>query len=180
MSMHGVIFAGFGGQGVMLMGQLLSYAGMMEGKYVTWMPSYGPEMRGGTANCTVVLDDEPVGSPVIDKPSVVVAMNIPSLIKFEKDIEKNGILILNTSVIDREPTRKDLKVYKIDANKISEELGNTKVANVVVLGAFLKATGAIKKESLEKAIEKKLTGKKEKLIEINISALQKGYDEVVF
>jgi len=174
MSYHGTIVSGFGGQGVMLIGQILSYSGMIEDKNVTWMPSYGPEMRGGTANCSVVIDDNPIGSPVVDKPTEVIAMNIPSLLKFEKDIVENGVLILNTSVIDREPERKDLKVVKVDANKIADELGNLKTANMVILGAYIQASNAVSFDNVKKALEKKLTGNKAKLIDLNLEAIKKG------
>ena len=178
MSLHGTIVSGFGGQGVMLIGQILSYAAMVEGKNVTWLPSYGPEMRGGTANCMVVIDEEDVGSPIIDKPTEVIAMNIPSLIKFEEELEKEGMMIINTSVIDKEPTREDITVIKIDANKIADEIGNLKVANMVILGAYIEATKIISVEAVQKALEKKLTGKKAKLIQINIEAIKRGMQVV--
>lgn len=173
------IFAGFGGQGVMLMGQILSYAGMIEGKNVTWIPSYGPEMRGGTANCTVVVSDEPVASPVVDKAEVVVAMNIPSMIKFQDYLVKDGYFFLNKSVIDREPDRKDdVKMYEIECNEIADKLGNLKIANMVMLGAVIGATKIVSKESVFKALEKKLTGKKVELMEINKKAIEEGMKKV--
>src|SRR6056297_1455539 len=174
MSLHGTIVSGFGGQGVMLIGQILSYAAMVEGKNVTWLPSYGPEMRGGTANCMVVIDDEIVGSPIIDKPTEVIAMNIPSLIKFEDELEKDGVMILNSSVIDIEPERTDIKVVKIDANKIADEIGNLKVANMVLLGAYIEAAKIITLPAVQKALENKLTGKKAKLVQLNIEAVKRG------
>lgn len=171
-----MIFAGFGGQGVMLMGQIISLAGMIEGKHVTWMPSYGPEMRGGTANCTVVISDEEVASPVTDKAEVIVAMNIPSLLKFESYVVENGYFLLNQSVIDRDSTRKDINVIKVPCNEIADELGNLKVANMVMLGAVIGATGIVSTESVFKALEKKLSGGKAALIEINKQAIMKGYE----
>lgn len=171
-----MIFAGFGGQGVMLMGQIISLASMIEGKNVTWMPSYGPEMRGGTANCTVVVSDEPVASPVTDKAEVVVAMNIPSLLKFEPYVVENGYLFLNQSVIDRESKRNDINVLKIPCNEIADEIGNLKVANMVMLGAVVGATNVVSVESVFKAIEKKLSGGKTALIEVNKQAIMRGYE----
>ncbi len=171
-----MIFAGFGGQGVMLMGQIISLAGMIEGKHVTWMPSYGPEMRGGTANCTVVISDEEVASPVTDKAEVIVAMNIPSLLKFESYVVENGYFLLNQSVIDRDSTRKDINVIKVPCNEIADELGNLKVSNMVMLGAVIGATGIVSTESAFKALEKKLSGGKAALIEINKQAIMKGYE----
>ncbi|HPE68374.1 MAG TPA: 2-oxoacid:acceptor oxidoreductase family protein [Thermotogota bacterium] len=178
MSMHTAIISGFGGQGVMLMGQLVTYAGMLENKQVTWMPSYGPEMRGGTANCSIVVDDEnAVGSPVVDQPSEVVVMNIPSLIKFEGQIVPNGWLIINSSVVDRKPERTDIRMVSVDANAIAEAIGNPKVANMVVLGAYIQATNVVSKDSVVKALEKKLTGKKAQLLDMNCQALDRGMEE---
>ncbi len=173
------IFAGFGGQGVMLMGQLFAYSGMYEGKNVTYFPSYGPEMRGGTANCSVVVSDETVASPVISEPSVVVAMNRPSMEKFEKTIKPGGTLFYNSSLIDIKPTRTDIKVIPIPANDIAIELGNIRVANMVVTGAILKSTGVVNMETLMKVLQEKvLTGKKKELVTINRNALEKGMDLV--
>jgi len=155
------IFAGFGGQGVMLIGQLLAYSGMYEGKNVSWFPAYGPEMRGGTANCSVVVSDDPVGSPVISEPDVLVAMNRPSLEKFEKLLKPGGILFYNTSLIDIKPQRTDIKVIGIPANDIATELGNAKVANMVVMGAILKATGAVDLETVVSVLKKTMTGSKQ-------------------
>jgi 2-oxoglutarate ferredoxin oxidoreductase subunit gamma len=173
-----LIIAGFGGQGVMLMGQVLATAAMIEDKHSTWLPSYGPEMRGGTANCTVVISEDMIGSPIADTPTSVIAMNIPSLLKFEEKLSTEGLLIINTSVVDREPSRKDIQVAKIDANKIAEEIGNLKVANMVVLGAYIEKTGLISMKSIEKAFEEKLIGKKAKLIDMNIKAVKAGMEAV--
>lgn len=173
------IFAGFGGQGVMLMGQLLAYSGMYEDKNVTYFPSYGPEMRGGTANCSVIVSDEPVGSPVISEPSILVAMNRPSLEKFEAALKPGGILFYNSSLIDIKPKRSDIKAYAIPANEIAIELGNARVANMVVMGALLKATGVVSVETVMKVLtEKVLTGRKKELVGINRAALEKGMELV--
>jgi len=171
---HGLIIAGFGGQGVMLMGQVLAEAGMIEGKHVTWLPSYGPEMRGGTANCTVVISDEPVASPVIDVPTEVVVMNIPSLLKFEPYLKEEGFLFMNVSVIDREPKRKDIKVIKVPANDVADKLGNLKVANMVMLGAYIAITKVVDKETVFGALKKKLKGKKADLLGVNKKAILEG------
>jgi 2-oxoglutarate ferredoxin oxidoreductase subunit gamma len=170
------IFAGFGGQGVMLMGQMLAYAGMYEGKNVSWFPSYGPEMRGGTANCSVVVSDEPVGSPVISEPSVLVAMNRPSMEKFEAMIKPGGILFYNSSLIDIKPKRTDIKVVAIPANDIATELGNTKVANMVVIGAILKNTNVVGFDTIMKVLQKTFGGKKQDLIPVNRAAVEKGME----
>lgn len=169
------IFAGFGGQGVMLMGQLLAYSGMYEGKNVSYFPSYGPEMRGGTANCSVVVSDEPVASPVISEPGIIVAMNRPSLDKFMPMIKPGGTLYYNSSLIDVKPERSDIKVFAIPANDIANELGNIRVANMVIMGAILKSTGVVKLDTVMNVLlEKVLTGKKKDLAIINRAALEKG------
>lgn len=168
------IFAGFGGQGVMLMGQMLAYAGMYESKNVSWFPSYGPEMRGGTANCSVVVSDDPIGSPVVSEPDILVAMNRPSMEKFEKSIKPGGILFYNSSLIDVKPNRTDIKVVPIPANDIASEIGNTKVANMVVIGAVIKSTNIVKFDTVMMVLKKTFTGKKENLVLINKAALEKG------
>lgn len=175
---HSIIFAGFGGQGVMLMGQVLAQAGMNEDKYVTWFPSYGPEMRGGTANCTVVVSDEPVASPVVEMPTEVVAMNIPSLLKFEPKVKRDGFLFINTSVVDRKPQRKDIKIIELPANEIAENLGNVKIANMVMLGGFVQVTKCVSIDSVIEAMKYKLSGKNSDLLELNVKAIFEGAKHV--
>jgi 2-oxoglutarate ferredoxin oxidoreductase subunit gamma len=169
-----LIFAGFGGQGVMLMGQLMAYSGMYEGKHVTWFPAYGPEMRGGTANCSVVIDDEPIGSPVITEPGVVVAMNQQSLDKFERAVAPGGTLFYNSSLINNKPIRTDIKLVAIPANDIAAELGNPKVANIVCIGAVLKSTSVLNPETVMKVLEEKVLSKKQDLVAVNRAALERG------
>ncbi|MTI49757.1 2-oxoacid:acceptor oxidoreductase family protein [Sporosalibacterium faouarense] len=173
-----VIMAGFGGQGVMSMGQLLTYAGMIENKNVSWLPSYGPEMRGGTANCNVMVSDEPIGSPIVTEATATIAMNRPSLDKFEADVVKDGNLLINSSLIDRKAERDDLKVYYIPANEVAVELGNSKVANMVMLGAYLELTKAVKVESIIEALKKVFGERKAHLIPLNEKALAKGAELV--
>ena len=170
-----VIMAGFGGQGILLIGKMLAYAGMHEGKEVSWLPSYGPEMRGGTANCTVVISDKPVGSPVIRSPRAVVAMNLPSLEKFEADLRSGGLLLINTSLINRGTTRDDLVVIEVPANEIATELGNPRGANMVALGAYLGATDAVSVDEVIEVIRQTFAAKPA-VIDVNIEALRKGYD----
>jgi 2-oxoglutarate ferredoxin oxidoreductase subunit gamma len=171
-----MIIAGFGGQGVMLLGKMLAEASMEDGKNVSWLPSYGPEMRGGTANFQVIISDEPVGAPVIITSTILVAMNRPSLDKFAPSIITGGKVFINSSTIDVEPGRSDLTVYKVPANAIAEELGNLKVANMVMAGAIIRATGAATEESMLRVIEESLKGKKAALIELNGKALRKGME----
>ena len=170
---HEVIMAGFGGQGIMLIGQLLTYGGMLANKQVSWIPSYGPEMRGGTANCSVIVADEPIGAPIVTEPTAVIAMNLPSLDKFESSIVTGGVLIINSSLIERKAKRDDIHVYYVPANDIATELGNAKVANMVILGALLTATEAVDTDSLLKAFAK-MFAKKPDLLEINKQALLRG------
>lgn len=173
-----IIIAGFGGQGVLLLGKLLSEAGMEEGRNVSWLPSYGPEMRGGTANVNVIISDDPVGSPIIVESTIVVAMNRPSLEKFEPTLVKNGKLFINSSIIDVEPKKKDIQVFKVPANDIANDLGNIKVANMVMAGAIIKATNCVSIETFKKVIQDVLTGKKAKLVDINLEALERGYNTI--
>ena len=170
-----VIMAGFGGQGILLIGKMLAYAGMHEGKQVSWLPSYGPEMRGGTCNCTVVVSDKPVGSPVIRSPRAVLAMNLPSLEKFEADVRPGGLLLINSSLIDRGTERDDLTVIEVPANQVATDLGNPRGANMVALGAYLGATDAV---SLDKVIEviRETFAARPAVIDVNIEALRTGYE----
>jgi 2-oxoglutarate ferredoxin oxidoreductase subunit gamma len=170
-----VIMAGFGGQGILLIGKMLAYAGMREGKEVSWLPSYGPEMRGGTANCTVVISDRPVGSPVIQSPRAVVAMNLPSLDKFEPDVRPGGLLLVNTSLIERKPTRDDVTVIEVPANQIANELGNRRGANMVALGAYLGATDAVSVDGIVEVIRETFAAKPG-VVDVNINALHRGHD----
>ena len=174
MKYSGLIAAGFGGQGVMLLGQLLSYAAMLDGKFTTWLPSYGPEMRGGTANCTVVISDEYIASPVIDAPTELLAFNLPSMNKFVSQVIKGGSLIINSSVVESVPERKDIKIFRIPANDIAEKHGNIKVQNMVMMGAFLHVSNIVSMDAVQHAFEHKLTGTKAKLIDLNMKAIESG------
>lgn len=170
-----VICAGFGGQGVMLMGQLISYAGMLEGKEVSWLPSYGPEMRGGTANCSVMISDRPIGSPVItDDATVAIVMNLPSLDKFQPDVQKGGKLLINSSLIEKKASRTDIDAFYIPANEIAVALGNSRVANMVMLGAFLELTQTVSIDSVLKALSKTFGDSKAHLMAVNEEALKRG------
>ena len=174
MAYHGIVIAGFGGQGVMLMGQLIATAAMLEGKHSTWFPSYGPEMRGGTANCTVVVDEKPIASPVVATPTEVVAMNYPSMMKFGRVLKSGGYLFINSSVIHETLDRKDIKLIPVPVNDIADRIGNLKVANVVMLGAFLELTKTVGFKSVEEALREKLTGRKSALLDYNLRALEEG------
>ncbi len=173
-----IIIAGFGGQGVMSMGQLLAYAGMLEGKHVSWIPSYGPEMRGGTANCAVTISDTEIGSPIVSEPNSVIVLNLPSLIKFEPVLVPGGLLLLNTLVAGQTYTRKDVRGYEIPAVEIADRLGNTKVANMVMLGAYLKATSVVSVDSVIESLKKVLPQRRHNLIPLNRQALELGASEL--
>jgi 2-oxoisovalerate ferredoxin oxidoreductase beta subunit len=165
--------AGFGGQGVLLLGAALAQAGMLAGYHVSWLPSYGPEMRGGTANCHVNIRDIEVGSPMVSDPTVLIALNRPSLEKFEPDMRPGGLLIYDTSLIDIEPSRTDLDILPIPATKMADELGNTRVANMLVIGAYIGYTGLLKKDTVYEAL--KAAVKHKRFMEINIRAVDTGY-----
>lgn len=173
MAQHDVVIAGFGGQGVLLVGKMLAYAGMREDKEVSWFPSYGPEMRGGTCNCTVIISDRPVGSPVVQHPSAIIVLNLPSLDKFEPLVRSGGLVCLNTSLIQRHPRRNDLRVVNVPANDIAIELNNPRGANMVALGAYLGATGAVSQEGLEEVICETFAAKPA-LVEVNLEAFRRG------
>ena len=169
------IFSGFGGQGVLSMGKLLAYAAMKEGKEVSWMPSYGPEMRGGTANCMVNISDEPISSPVVTEYDVVVVLNQPSLKKFEPMVKKGGILIWESSTIKEGPTRKDITVIPLPAiDKATNELKNVKVMNMLVLGALVKLNPIVNPDTLLTALKETLPQRHHKLIPLNKDAIEMG------
>lgn len=169
-----IIIAGFGGQGVMSMGQLIAYAGMLEGKGVSWLPSYGPEQRGGTANCAVVVSDQPVASPLVTSPTTAIVLNNPSFDKFEPRVRQGGLLLLNSSLVVRSSERKDIKTIEINATDMANDLGNSRVANMVLLGAFLEETKIVSEEAIIESLKKVLSSDKHHLLEVNEKALKKG------
>ena len=172
------IFAGFGGQGVLLIGKLVAYAGMDEGRNVSWLPSYGPEMRGGTANCSVVVSDDPIASPVLSMADCVIAMNTPSLEKFEANVNPGGKLFINSSIIEKKATRTDIDVYYVPCNEIADQLGNPKVLNMAMLGAYLEATKVVGVESVLQALLHSLGEKKAHLIPLNRQAIEMGAESI--
>ena len=170
-----IIMAGFGGQGVLLIGKLLAYAGMKSGMEVTWMPAYGPEMRGGTCNCTVVLSDRPVGSPVSRSPHGAVVLNLQSIDKFEPTVRAGGVLVVNTSLINRAPQRRDIRNVLVPANQIALEAGSAKAANMVALGAFLGATGLVDLAPVKEVLAETFSGR-QKIVQLNHVCLDKGFE----
>ncbi len=171
---QGVIMSGFGGQGIISAGILLAYSGMVDDKHVTFFPAYGAEMRGGTANCSVVVSSEEVASPVVSSPDSLIVMNEPSLLKFEPALKPQGLLLINKSLVSSQPQRTDINVVTIDANKIAEEIGTVKCANMVMLGALINHTQAVSLESVSKTLPKVYSRAKKEMIGINVEALKKG------
>jgi 2-oxoglutarate ferredoxin oxidoreductase subunit gamma len=169
-----IIIAGFGGQGVLTTGQLLAYAALDEKKEVTWIPSYGPEMRGGTANCTVIIADEEIGSPMVKNPGAVIAFNQPSLEKYEALMKPGGVLVINQSMVDKKVTRKDLKVIYIDANVIAEKIGDKRMTNMVLLGGLLANLPVLPIKAIEKALDQHLPERHKNLLPLNYQALKEG------
>ena len=166
--------AGFGGQGIVLMGKLISQAAMGEGRHTTFFPQYGAAMRGGTANCSVIVSESPIASPMVEDPDVALIMNGPSLDKFESTVKPGGWIFYNSSLIDRKVKRTDVHVVEVRANNIAEEVGSSKTANMVMLGAFAKKVGTVKLESLLAALDVQLEGKNEKIMNMNREAMKRG------
>ena len=173
-----IIIAGFGGQGVMSMGQTIAYSAMIEGKHVSWLPSYGPEQRGGTANVSVVVSDREVGSPLVTRPSVAIILNNPSFDKFEPTIRPGGILLCNTSLVTKQSNRDDIQVIEIDATNLAIELGQERIANMILLGALLSLTNLVTIESIIDSLKKVLPERKHHLLDVNRTALEKGYHSI--
>lgn len=169
-----IIIAGFGGQGVLFAGQVLAYAALDEGREVTWIPSYGPEMRGGTANCTVIISDEEIGSPLVRNPKAAIVLNLPSLEKYEPLVAAGGVLVANASLINRGPERTDISTVFIPANDIAESLGNRRLMNMVALGALLELLPVLSIQAIEKALDNHLPERHKRLLPVNYQALRQG------
>ena len=174
-----IVISGFGGQGGLAIGKNLAEAGMAEGLFVTWAPAYGPEMRGGTANCSVVLSDKPVGSPVFAHPTELIALNEPSLVKFEEGVVPGGMVFVNSDVVTDKVSRTDLTAYYIPCSQIADEVGNPKVSNMVMLGAYVAGTGILKPETIERMIQEMFTGAKAKFVPLNIEAFRRGINNTI-
>jgi 2-oxoglutarate ferredoxin oxidoreductase subunit gamma len=171
-----IIISGFGGQGVVSSGIILGYAGLFENKHVTFFPSYGAEMRGGTANCSVVISTEPVASPIVATPDVVIIMNEPSLARFEPTVKPGGLLFYNKTLIKSRPIREDITIIPVEANAIAEEIGQGRIANMVMLGALLKKTGMLQLETLKRAQRERFAKASEEQLTLNDRALERGYE----
>lgn len=171
-----IIIAGFGGQGVLFGGQVLAYAAMDSGKEVTWIPSYGPEMRGGTANCTVIIADDEIGSPLVKNPPLAIALNLPSFDKYEELLAPGGTLVVNQSMVDRGAKRNDINVILVPCNEIAEEIGDKKLLNMVAVGALLTALSELTIEDVGKALESRLPARHKHLLPKNYEALRRGFE----
>jgi 2-oxoglutarate ferredoxin oxidoreductase subunit gamma len=169
-----IIIAGFGGQGVLFAGQMLSYAAMAAAKEVTWIPSYGPEMRGGTANCTVVIADEEIGSPFVHNPEAAIVLNLPSLDKYEPLVKPGGLLLINESMINRPAVRKDIRVVSFMGNEMAEELGDRRLMNMLMLGSLLANTKVLPMDIVERTVKEHLPARHQEMLKLNIAALHKG------
>ena len=168
------LFSGFGGQGILFAGKFVAYKGLTDGKQVSWLPSYGPEMRGGTASCSVIVSDEPVGSPIVSKPDVLIAMNLPSLDKFESTVAPGGIIFMDSTLIDRDVARTDVTVYKVPATRLAGENNMPTLANMILLGKILSVLGEDAPESIDAALKKVISAKRADMMEVNLRALKLG------
>ncbi len=171
-----ILIAGFGGQGILFTGKALAYTGLKAGMEVSWLPSYGPEMRGGTANCSVTLSDDPIGSPIVDKPDVLIAMNLPSLEKYYNETEKDGYVIYDSSLINKECTRDDVVTSAIPATKLASDNGLEGLANMIILGKVLKLTNVLTMDQIKTSLAQMIPAKKAHLLDSNIKAIELGYN----
>ncbi|MCQ2450515.1 MAG: 2-oxoacid:acceptor oxidoreductase family protein [Clostridia bacterium] len=168
------LFSGFGGQGILFAGKFMSYKGMTDGKNVSWLPSYGPEMRGGTASCSVVVRDKPIGSPIVAFPDTLIAMNLPSLDKFEDSVQEGGTIFIDSTLVERKVKRDDVNVYYIPATKLANDNGMPTLANMIIVGKILKVRNEFNEESIKAALGKVVSAKHADLFDVNLKALQIG------
>ena len=169
-----LLIAGFGGQGVLFAGKFLAYKGLIEGRQLSWLPSYGPEMRGGTANCSVILSDEPVGSPIVSKPDALIVMNLPSLDKYEDSVVSGGSVFVDSTLIERKLRREDVKAFYVPATALANELGTPSLANMIMVGKFIKETGAVSADDMEAALKKVVSARHQDMLKANLNAIKRG------
>lgn len=173
-----ILIAGFGGQGVLFAGKLLAHIGLHENKQLSWLPSYGPEMRGGTANCSVIISDEPVGSPIVTKPDILIAMNLPSLDKYENDVVPGGVIIVDSSLVTRKVNRDDVTVFYIPATSMANEINAPTLANMIIIGKLIKETNVVSYSEIDNVLEKIVSARHQNLLEINKKAIDAGYNYI--
>ena len=171
-----ILIAGFGGQGILFSGKFLAYEGLIDGKEVSWLPSYGPEMRGGTANCSIIISDNPVGSPIVSNPDILIAMNLPSLDKYENETKAGGQIFVDSSLIDRKVERTDVETYYIPATKMASDEGLTGLANMIIIGHMIAKSGIVPEENIEKAMHKVVPATKQNMFDLNMKAVQLGFN----
>ena len=171
-----ILIAGFGGQGVLFAGKLLAYKGLLEGRELSWLPSYGPEMRGGTANCSIILSDIPVGSPIVATPDILVAMNLPSFEKYESSVKAGGMIFADSSLIEKKCSRDDVKAFYIPATQLAKENGMPTLANMIILGKVIRESGIVEYGNIEDALKKVVSAKRIELLDINRRAIELGYE----
>ncbi len=176
MKTNQILIAGFGGQGVLFAGKVIAYKGLLEGREVSWLPSYGPEMRGGTANCSVILSDLPVGSPIVASPDILMVMNLPSLDKYEKSVVPGGTIIVDSTLIERKVERDDVSVFYIPATKMAQDAGIPTLANMIMVGKMIKETSMISYEGISDGLKKVVSAKHADLLEVNLKAIETGYN----
>ncbi|MCD7773745.1 MAG: 2-oxoacid:acceptor oxidoreductase family protein [Ruminococcus sp.] len=172
-----IVLAGFGGQGILFAGKILAYAGLMDEKEISWLPSYGPEMRGGTANCSVCISDDPIGSPLVVDPDMLIAMNEPSFDKFINNVKAGGIVIVDSSMINKKSDREDIRAFYVPASELADKNGMTGMANIILLGKFIKETGIVSVDTLRAAFEKAIPPKKKNLVDVNMNAVKLGMEQ---
>ncbi len=171
-----ILIAGFGGQGILFAGKFLAYKGLLEGKEISWLPSYGPEMRGGTANCSVIVSDTPVGSPIVSNPDILAVMNLPSLDKYENAAVPGASIFVDSTLIDRKVTREDVKAYYIPATKLAADEGIPTLANMIIMGKMIRETGVVSFDDVKRALEKVVSAKHADMLGYNLKALETGYN----
>ena len=171
-----ILIAGFGGQGVLFAGKLLAYKGLVDGKQLSWLPSYGPEMRGGTANCSVILSDDPVGSPIVSHPDVLIAMNLPSLEKYENTVVPGGMILVESTLIEKKVARDDVKVFYVPATKMAQDMGAPTLANMIMVGKLIRECDAVNDGHIEETLHKVVSARHQDLFDINKKAIQAGMD----
>lgn len=173
---NSILIAGFGGQGVLFAGKFLAYKGLLEGKEISWLPSYGPEMRGGTANCSVIVSDSPVGSPIVSNPDILIAMNLPSFDKYENSANTGGYIFADSTLISKETARDDVKAFYVPATQMAKDLGIPTLANMILMGKVIKETGVVSFDEMREALGKVVSAKRAELLELNLKALEAGYN----
>ena len=171
-----ILIAGFGGQGILFSGKFLAYEGLIDGKEVSWLPSYGPEMRGGTANCSIIISDSAVGSPIVSNPDILIAMNLPSLDKYENETKAGGQIFVDSSLIDRKVERTDIEAYYIPATKMASDEGLTGLANMIIIGHMIAKSGIVPEENIEKAMQKVVPATKQNMFDLNMKAVKLGFE----